>query len=82
MKVCTMMEKELPKTMMGGLKIYSKVHVITRCLYSTQRSNKEFQIKIANEETQVELSKHLLTINISSLKKVSLLLNEINRSLN
>ena len=82
MKVCTMMEKELPKTMMGGLKIYSKVHVITRYLYSTQRSNKEFQIKIANEETQVELSKHLLTINISSLKKVSLLLNEINRSLN
>ena len=48
MKVCTMME-ELPKTLMGGLKIYLKVHLITRRVHSTRWSIKDFQIKIGNE---------------------------------
>ena len=49
MKVCTMME-ELPKTKMGGLKIYLKVHLITRHLYSVWWNSKEFQLKIANKK--------------------------------
>ena len=77
-----MMEKELPKTVMGGLNIYLKVHLITRRLYSIRWSSKEFQIKIANEKKQLELCKHLLTISVSSLKKISLLLSEIKCSLN
>ena len=39
------------------------------------------QIKITNEKTQVQLCKHFLAINVSSLKKISLLLNEIKCSL-
>ena len=63
-----MMEKQLPKTVIRGLKICLKVHLITRHLYSIRWSSKEFQIKIANEKTQVELCKHLLTINVRILK--------------
>ena len=51
MKVCTMMEKkELPITMMDGLKIHLKVHVITRRLHLIRWSSQKFKIKTTNKK--------------------------------
>ena len=63
-------EEGVTQTLMGGLKIYLKVHLITRRLHSLRWSCKEFQIKSLNEKTQVQLCKHLLTRNINSLKNI------------
>ena len=71
MKVYLIMEKmELPATVMGDLKLYLKVHLIPCCLHAIWWSSNNFQIKIANEKALLQLRKHLLTINLSSLTNV------------